>query len=136
MTSPVHQTVLVLDFGSQFTQLIARRVRGNQVYCEVHPFDLPLDEIRRRRPIGLMRSGGHQGVYGEDATNAEPALFGLGIPVLGICYGMHVMARRLGGQVEPSSHREYGRAEIEVCAPGTLCAGLSPRETVWMSHGD
>src|SRR6476620_10461141 len=95
-----HQTVLVLDFGSQFTQLIARRVRENRVYCEVHPFNLPLDEIRRRRPIGLILSGGPQSVYEEDAPSAGPELFGLGIPVRGICYGMHVMAHRLGGQVE------------------------------------
>jgi GMP synthase (glutamine-hydrolysing) len=131
-----HQTVLILDFGSQFTQLIARRVRENRVYCEVHPFDLPLDEIRRRRPIGLILSGGPQSVYEEEAPNAEPALFELGIPVLGICYGMHVMAHRLGGGVQGSSHREYGRAEISIHDPGCIFAGLSAQQTVWMSHGD
>jgi GMP synthase (glutamine-hydrolysing) len=131
-----HQTVLILDFGSQFTQLIARRVRENRVYCEVHPFDLPLDEIRRRRPLGLILSGGPQSVYEEGAANAPAELFGLGIPVLGICYGMHVMAHRLGGSVEGSSHREYGRADVAVVEPGRLFAGLSSTETVWMSHGD
>jgi GMP synthase (glutamine-hydrolysing) len=135
-----HQTVLVLDFGSQFTQLIARRLRENRVYCEVHPFNLPLDEIRRRRPIGLILSGGPQSVYEEGAPNAEPELFRLGIPVLGICYGMQVMAHRLGGQVQAGSHREYGRAEISIHhssrQPGRLFDGLAACETVWMSHGD
>jgi len=135
-----HQTVLILDFGSQFTQLIARRVRENRVYCEVHPFNLALDEIRRRRPIGLILSGGPQSVYEEGAPNAEPELFELGIPVLGICYGMQVMAHRLGGEVQGSAHREYGRAEISIhpseTTQGCLFAGLSPSETVWMSHGD
>jgi GMP synthase (glutamine-hydrolysing) len=135
-TDSAHQTVLILDFGSQFTQLIARRVRENRVYCEVHPFNLPLDEIRRRRPVGLILSGGPQSVYEADAPNAGQELFQLGIPVLGICYGMQVMAYRLGGQVEGSSQREYGRAEIDIHVPGRLFAGLSARQTVWMSHGD
>src|SRR5215218_9222069 len=87
-----HQTVLILDFGSQFTQLIARRVRENRVYCEVHPFDLPLDEIRRRQPIGIILSGGPQSVYEDGAPHADPGLFQLGTPALGICYGMQVMA--------------------------------------------
>jgi GMP synthase (glutamine-hydrolysing) len=132
----LHQTVLVLDFGSQFTQLIARRVRENRVYCEVHGFDLPLDEIRRRRPIGIILSGGPQSVYEEGAADAPVELFELGVPVLGICYGMQVMARRLGGSVVGSSHREYGRAEVAVTGQGRLFAGLSSTETVWMSHGD
>jgi GMP synthase (glutamine-hydrolysing) len=136
-TAPVgHQTVLILDFGSQFTQLIARRVRENRVYCEVHPFDLPVAEIRRRRPIGLILSGGPQSVYEASAPHADPELFALGIPVLGICYGMQLLAHLLGGAVEGSSHREYGRAEIRVSEPGTLFAGLSASQTVWMSHGD
>ena len=131
-----HQLVLILDFGSQFTQLIARRVRENRVYCEVHPFDLPLAEIRRRQPIGIILSGGPQSVYEEGAPDAPAELFELGMPVLGICYGMQVMARRLGGSVEGSSHREYGRAEVSVSDPGRLFEGLSASETVWMSHGD
>jgi GMP synthase (glutamine-hydrolysing) len=134
--SDSHQTLLILDFGSQFTQLIARRVRENRVYCEVHPFDLPVEEIRRRRPIGVILSGGPQSVYEEGAPSAAPALFELGVPVLGICYGMQVMAHELGGGVEGSDHREYGRAEISVVAPGELFAGLADCETVWMSHGD
>jgi GMP synthase (glutamine-hydrolysing) len=131
-----HQTVLILDFGSQFTQLIARRVRENRVYCEVHPFDLPVEEIRRRRPLGVILSGGPQSVYEEGAPTASPALFELGVPVLGICYGMQVMAHELGGGVESFNRREYGRAEISVVAPGKLFAGLGAEETVWMSHGD
>ncbi|KAB2962608.1 MAG: glutamine-hydrolyzing GMP synthase [Thermoanaerobaculia bacterium] len=131
-----HQLLLILDFGSQFTQLIARRVRENRVYCEVHPFDLPVDEIRRRAPIGIVLSGGPQSVYDEGAPLPAPELFELGLPVLGICYGMQAAARLLGGEVRPSSHREYGRAELEVAAPGTIFAGLGARETVWMSHGD
>jgi GMP synthase (glutamine-hydrolysing) len=131
-----HQTVLILDFGGQYTQLIARRVRENRVYCEVHPFDLPLDEIRRRRPIGLVLSGGPQSVYAPGAPQAPAELFALGVPTLGICYGMQLMAQALGGIVEPGARREYGRAEIEVVAPGRLLAGLGGRQTVWMSHGD
>ena len=133
---PGHQTVLILDFGSQFTQLIARRVRENRVYCEVHPFDLPVAEIRRRNPIGLILSGGPQSVYDADAAHSSPDLLRVGIPVLGICYGMQLMAYQLGGGVEGSAHREYGRAEVEVVEPGCLFAGLSGRQTVWMSHGD
>ncbi|HSM12847.1 MAG TPA: glutamine-hydrolyzing GMP synthase [Thermoanaerobaculia bacterium] len=131
-----HQLVLVLDFGSQFTQLIARRLRENRVYCEVHPFDLPVAEIRRRRPIGVVLSGGPQSVYDDGAPGVDPALFELGVPVLGICYGMQLVAHALGGRVEGSSRREYGRAEVVVEEPGTLFAGLGQRETVWMSHGD
>src|SRR5215213_8804369 len=131
-----HQTVLILDFGSQFTQLIARRVRENRVYCEVHAFDFSVEEIRRRKPSGLILSGGPQSVYEDGAPSADPELFRLGIPVLGICYGMHVMAHELGGGVEGSSHREYGRAEIAIAEPGKLFEGLSACETVWMSHGD
>jgi GMP synthase (glutamine-hydrolysing) len=131
-----HQTVLILDFGSQFTQLIARRVRENRVYCEVHPCDLPLAEIRRREPIGVILSGGPQSVYDASAPRTDAGLFGLDVPVLGICYGMQALAQALGGEVRPAERREYGRAEIEVSAPGTVFAGLEARETVWMSHGD
>jgi GMP synthase (glutamine-hydrolysing) len=131
-----HQSILILDFGSQFTQLIARRVRENRVYCEVHPFDLSVEEIRRRGPIGIILSGGPQSVYEEGAPSASPDLFAVGVPVLGVCYGMQVMAHELGGGVDPSSQREYGRAEVSIVEPGRLFEGLSTRETVWMSHGD
>ncbi len=131
-----HQTVLVLDFGSQYTQLIARRVRENRVYCEILPFDTPVEEIRRRSPIGLILSGGPQSVYAPGAALPDPTLFEVGIPTLGICYGMQIMVHLLGGEVERSEHREYGRAEVEVTDPGLLFEGLGDRETVWMSHGD
>jgi GMP synthase (glutamine-hydrolysing) len=131
-----HQTVLILDFGGQYTQLIARRVRDDRVYCEIHPFDLPISEIRRRRPIGLILSGGPQCVLEPGAPIVARELFELGIPVLGICYGMQVIAHVLGGAVEPSERREYGRAEVSVVEPGCLFAGLGGVETVWMNHGD
>src|SRR5436305_13069401 len=123
--SASRQSILILDFGSQFTQLIARRVRENRVYCEVHPFDLPVEEIRRRGPIGVILSGGPQSVYEEGAPSASPELFALGAPVLGICYGMQVMAHEPGGGVEGSSDRECGRAEVSIVEPGGLFEGLS-----------
>ncbi len=128
--------MLVLDFGSQYTQLIARRVRDNRVYCEILPCDVPADEVRARRPIGLILSGGPGSVYEQDAPAMDAALLELGVPVLGICYGMQLLARELGGEVEPSDQREYGRARIELRHHGELFAGLAERETVWMSHGD
>jgi GMP synthase (glutamine-hydrolysing) len=134
--SGAHQTVLILDFGSQFTQLIARRVRESRVYCEIHPFDLAVEEIRRRQPVGLILSGGPQSVYESGAPQVTPELLALGVPVLGICYGMQAMALALGGNVVAGSRREYGRAEIEVTRPGLLFGGLDRRQTVWMSHGD
>jgi GMP synthase (glutamine-hydrolysing) len=131
-----HQKILILDFGSQYTQLIARRVRENRVFSEIHPFDLPVAEIERLAPIGVILSGGPQSVYEPGSPQADPALLRLGIPVLGICYGMQLVAHLLGGEVEASSRREYGRAEVEVSHPGVLFDGLEPRQTVWMSHGD
>ncbi len=131
-----HQLVLILDFGSQFTQLIARRVRENRVYCEVHPFDLGVEQIRERRPIGVILSGGPQSVYDDEAALPDPEIFELGIPVLGICYGMQAAAHLLGGEVHPGKTREYGRAELDVRGQSVLFAGLGERETVWMSHGD
>jgi GMP synthase (glutamine-hydrolysing) len=131
-----HQLVLILDFGSQFTQLIARRVRENRVYCEVHAGDLPLEEIRRREPIGVILSGGPQSVYDAGAVRPADGLYELGLPVLGICYGMQLVAHQLGGGVEPAERREYGRAEIEIEEAGTVLAGLAATETVWMNHGD
>jgi GMP synthase (glutamine-hydrolysing) len=128
--------VLILDFGGQYTQLIARRVRENRVYCEIHPYDLPLAEIRRLAPVGIVLSGGPDSVYGTGAPSVDPELFALGVPMLGICYGMQLAVHLLGGTVDPSAQREYGRTEIGIGDPGTLFEGLGERETVWMSHGD
>jgi GMP synthase (glutamine-hydrolysing) len=125
-----------LDFGSQYTQLIARRVRENRVYCVIQPFDFSAEEIRQEDPIGVILSGGPQSVYEPDAAQVDAAIFELGIPVLGICYGMHLTAHQLGGEVEGSEHREYGRAEIDVVESSVLFDGLAAKETVWMSHGD
>ena len=131
-----HQTLLILDFGSQFTQLIARRVRESCVYCEIHPFDMPLAEIRDKRPAGIILSGGPDSVFDDDAPQVDPRVFELGVPVLGICYGIHLIAHHLGGGVERAAEREYGRAEISIGDPGLLFEGLERRETVWMSHSD
>lgn len=132
-----HETVLVLDFGGQYTQLIARRIRELQVYCEIHPFDLDIDRIRARRPIGIVLSGGPDSVYERNAPQADPEVLRLGIPVLGICYGMQWMAQVLGGRVAASGLREYGRTQITLLAEGgDLFSGLGPEQNVWMSHGD
>ena len=133
-----HQTVLILDFGSQYTQLIARRVRENRVYCEVHPFDLPVEEIRRRKPVGLILSGGPQSVYEPGAPRRDRELFELGVPVLGICYGMQLMAHELGGEVEGSdAPRVRPRRDRRSHAAGQAVRGARrPARRVWMSHGD
>ena len=131
-----HQTVLILDFGSQYTQLIARRVRESCVYCEIHPCDLQAEEIRRLRPAGLILSGGPDSVFDADSPQIDPGVFDLEVPILGICYGLQLIAHHLGGAVERSDGREYGRAEISIGDPGALLEGLGRRETVWMSHGD
>jgi GMP synthase (glutamine-hydrolysing) len=133
---PQHQTVLILDFGGQYTQLIARRVREHGVYCEVYPFDAAIEKIEERRPIGLILSGGPESVFADGAPRADPRLYDLGIPTLAICYGMQLIAQDLGGKVEKAERREYGRAEIDVATAGTVFDGLHRREQVWMSHSD
>ncbi|HKO02629.1 MAG TPA: gamma-glutamyl-gamma-aminobutyrate hydrolase family protein, partial [Thermoanaerobaculia bacterium] len=114
------QTVLVLDFGSQYTQLIARRVRENSVYSVVHPFDFPIDKIREIAPRAIILSGGPRSVYAESAPICSREVFDLGVPILAICYGMQLTAYMLGGKVEPAAEREYGRAEIDVVAESPL----------------
>src|SRR5213080_2068383 len=139
MDSP-QDVVLVLDFGAQYAQLIARRVRECHVYSEIVPFDAPLAELEARRPAGLILSGGPASVYEPGAPAVNPELFELGIPVLGICYGQQAMAQALGGRVEPTGVREYGRTELIVKyvddSGGLLLADLPPRGVVWMSHSD
>jgi GMP synthase (glutamine-hydrolysing) len=134
MTEP--RPVLVVDFGAQYAQLIARRVRECHVYSEIVPFDTPVAELEARRPAGLILSGGPASVYEPGAPAADPRLFDLGVPVLGICYGQQAMAEALGGRVEPTGLREYGRTQLQVTDPGVLLQDLPPEETVWMSHSD
>ncbi|HYI12804.1 MAG TPA: glutamine-hydrolyzing GMP synthase [Thermoanaerobaculia bacterium] len=131
------QTVLVLDFGSQYTQLIARRVRENRVYSVVHPFDYPIEKIRELAPKGIILSGGPESVYSETAPYCSRQVFDLGVPILGICYGMQLTAYLLDGKVEPAAEREYGRAEIDVTATDSLLFTDTPaHQRVWASHGD
>ena len=129
--------VLVVDFGAQYAQLIARRVREAQVYSEIVPGDTPVAEILARKPAALILSGGPSSVYVPGAPSVDPELFTAGVPVLGLCYGFQAMARALGGEVAPDGTREYGRTELTVRDDaGTLHAGLPARHPVWMSHGD
>ena len=133
----VHDRILILDYGSQYTQLIARRIREERVYCEIQPPTRTLDWIRAWQPSGIILSGGPASVYDEDVPTAEPDLLRAGVPVLGICYGMQLIAHLEGGDVE-HGRREYGRAELTVARPGGLFAGFEAGEqtTVWCSHGD
>ncbi len=131
-----HETILILDFGSQYTQLIARKIRELGVYSEIRPYFTPLDDIRQLQPKGLILSGGPASVYDEGAPLPDTDLFSLGIPVLGICYGLQVIAHLLGGKVAPASHREYGPAELRVRKALPLFKDFPPASRVWMSHGD
>ncbi|MBL8418316.1 MAG: glutamine-hydrolyzing GMP synthase [Dechloromonas sp.] len=139
-----HQKILILDFGSQVAQLIARRVREQQVYCELHPFDVSDDFIREFKPQGIILSGGPNSVYESLDWKAPQAVFELGVPVLGICYGMQTMAQQLGGKVESSGKREFGFAEVRARGHSRLFNGIQDRSNaeghglleVWMSHGD
>jgi GMP synthase (glutamine-hydrolysing) len=130
------ERVLVLDFGSQYAQLIARRVRDQNVYCEIVRHDISADRIRDLAPRGIILSGGPASVYEPGAPRCDPALFRLGIPVLGICYGMQLACDSLGGRVGRAAAREYGRSTCDVLDSDTLFAGVPSRTEVWMSHGD
>lgn len=130
------ELVVVLDFGSQYSQLIARRVRECKVYCEIHPFDISVEALRRMRPKGVILSGGPANVYQEGAPICDKRVFELGVPILGICYGMQLMAYLLGGEVEPADKREYGPAQLIVDRPSPLFEGVPRESRVWMSHGD
>ena len=138
-----HETVVILDFGSQTTQLIARRVREAGVYCEIHACTLPASEVAALEPSGLILSGGPMSVYDDGSPQLDPALLdlrqpgtGARVPVLGICYGLQALAHALGGVVEPSARREFGRSPIVSHEDNALFAGVPDRSTVWMSHGD
>jgi GMP synthase (glutamine-hydrolysing) len=131
--------ILILDFGSQVTQLIARRVRENGVYCEIHPYTIGEATVRDLAPRGIILSGGPASVTGGAAPRAPDIVFRLGVPVLGICYGMQTMCDELGGRVTLSEHQEFGRAFIDILDDCLLFEGLWPkgaRRQVWMSHGD
>lgn len=133
------EKILILDFGSQYTQLIARRVREAHVYCELHPYDMDLQAIRDFAPNGIILSGGPKSVYDEGAPAVEEELFELGVPIFAICYGMQLLNRHFGGHVVPAGKREYGHAELHsVGTPGALFNGffVEERTSVWMSHGD
>jgi len=144
MTNIHSDRILILDFGSQYTQLIARRVREAGVYCELHPHDMEPSQIRDFAPSGVILSGGHQSVHQEETPRADPLVFDLGVPVLGICYGMQTMAAQLGGDVAPATHREYGYAQVRARGHSRLLRDIEDHTSpegyglldVWMSHGD
>jgi GMP synthase (glutamine-hydrolysing) len=131
-----HSRILILDFGSQYTQVIARRIRECQVYSEIVGFDTPAAEIEKLKPNGLILSGGPASVYDKGAPHIDPRIFSLGIPVLGICYGMQLMAHHLGGQVEFSARREYGPGMLHVTNSSQLFDGIGEQIDIWSSHGD
>jgi GMP synthase (glutamine-hydrolysing) len=126
-------SIAILDFGSQYAQIIARRVREAQVYCELFPWDAPMEKILAIQPKGFILSGGPKSVYEENAPYIQKFIFDTGLPILGICYGMQALTHALGGQVDPSAKREYGPAQIEPTMEGTMLDSISK---VWMSHGD
>jgi GMP synthase (glutamine-hydrolysing) len=131
-----HSRILILDFGSQYTQVIARRIRELQVYSEIVRFDIPAVEIAKLKPSGLILSGGPASVYDKGAPHLDPDIFSLGIPVLGICYGLMLMAHHLGGQVVFTGRREYGAGTLYIANGSKLLDGLGPQIDVWNSHGD
>ncbi|HAP20326.1 MAG TPA: GMP synthase (glutamine-hydrolyzing) [Lachnospiraceae bacterium] len=130
------ELVLVLDFGGQYNQLIARRVRECDVYCEVHPCTLPMDKIKQMHPKGIIFTGGPNSVYGDDAPRCPVEMFALGIPILGICYGSQLMAYMLGGNVSTAPVSEYGKTEVEVDTDSRLFEGVLEKTVCWMSHTD
>jgi len=135
------EMILILDFGSQTTQLIARRIREQKVYCEIHPYSISVERIKELQPAGIVMSGGPCSVYDSDAPHSDPAVLSLGIPVLGICYGAQLMILQCGGRVERAEKREFGKAELQILRTDGLFAGMETGEgvhhhQVWMSHGD
>lgn len=128
--------VLILDFGSQYTQLIARVIRAQHVYCEIHPYNWSEAQIKAYAPGAIVLSGSPSSIYNDGAPHPSVCIWELGIPILGICYGMQIIATHFGGKVMPSENREYGFAELEIVAQDIMVEGLSQRQQVWMSHGD
>jgi GMP synthase (glutamine-hydrolysing) len=135
--TPKQESILILDFGSQYTQLIARRVREQEVYCEIHPFNMPLEAIREIAPRGIVLSGGPASIYAENAPRIGKEIFDLGVPVLGICYGQQLTGYLLGGRIARAAEREYGRAHLHLAQPDCpLWKDVPEDSVVWMSHGD
>lgn len=132
----ISETIVIIDFGSQYTQLIARRVRENEVYSEIFKHDISLEKIKSIAPMGIILSGGPMSVYEENSPQANKEIFNLGIPVLGICYGMQLMSLYLEGEVSSTSEREYGRVLLRQTNSGELLEGVAGETSVWMSHGD
>ncbi len=130
------ETILVLDFGSQYSQLIARRIRECNVYSRIVPFRITAEEIRKEAPVGIILSGGPASVYQNGAPHCDPAILELGLPILGICYGMQLIVQTLGGKVARGKAREYGKAEVQTTAKSPLFADVPAKTQVWMSHGD
>ena len=130
------QKILILDFGSQYTQLIARRIRESKIYSEIHPHNYPLEKIKEELPTGIILSGGPMSVNDEGAPNISKEIFELGIPILGICYGLQLMSKHLSGKVEPAEDREYGKAHLEIIDDDLLLMGVKDGSVIWMSHGD
>ncbi|MBR0219467.1 MAG: glutamine-hydrolyzing GMP synthase [Clostridia bacterium] len=129
-----HQKIIILDFGGQYTQLIARRVRENHVFSEVAPWNISAEEIKKREPVGVILSGGPSSVCDPDAPHISPVLYDLGVPVLGICYGMQLTAHLLGGKVQKAQEREYGRVTVRMKEQAGLLSGMSDSSSCWMSH--
>lgn len=136
MNHPSNEMVIVLDFGGQYNQLIARRVRECNVYCEVHPSTMPLEELKARNPKGIIFTGGPNSVYLQESQHIDPAIFDLGIPILGICYGAQLIAYTLGGKVETAPTSEYGKAEATFDQTSVLFHDVPKKDIVWMSHTD
>lgn len=130
------QKILILDFGSQYTQLIARRIRESKVYSEIHSCDYPFEKIKEEKPNGIILSGGPMSVYEEDSPKINKEIFNLGIPILGICYGLQLIVLNNNGKVEPADKREYGKTKIEVSNEDELFKDIPKESIVWMSHGD
>ena len=130
------ETILIIDFGSQFTQLIARRVRESKVYCEIHSHKITIEEIKKLNPIGIILSGGPMSVYDENSPALDNEILVLHKPILGICYGLQILCKNLGGTVESAKDREYGKAELSIEGNSSLFIDVKNDSTVWMSHGD
>lgn len=136
MKATQRELIIVLDFGAQYTQLIARRIRECQVYCEILPFDTSIETLIAKKPIGVVFSGGPASVYEQNSPHVNKKVYDLGLPILGICYGMQIMAQDLGGLVAGATRKEFGKTRLQVVQDNVLFAGLNPELVCWMSHGD